>query len=299
VKADRKLALTGTPFVNRADDVHSLLSFLGVQPLGDKNIFRRAITQKIKEGDDIGLTRLRVIMSHVALRRSKLAANINLVEKEVQLRSITFPDDAHKKVYDALFGSFRLAFQAVLQDGDNQALKNYTSIFEKLLRMRQSCCSATLVPAKRREIALKMWDDLRQRSGEKKLTADEGVALLEKLKGAFTQEDESLPECAVCLMEMEEQECVILRTCSHVYCGPCISRVVGGDNRTCPLCRKPFEKSDVVKEHTAKTAASQEKEESTNAVSDEDFGTSPKILALLEAINAMRGDEKAVIFSQL
>ena len=31
IKADRKLALTGTPFVNTADDIYSLLSFLEVQ----------------------------------------------------------------------------------------------------------------------------------------------------------------------------------------------------------------------------------------------------------------------------
>ena len=52
IKADRKLALTGTPFVNTADDIYSLLSFLGVEPLNEKSIFTRAITQPIKNGDD-------------------------------------------------------------------------------------------------------------------------------------------------------------------------------------------------------------------------------------------------------
>jgi SNF2 family DNA or RNA helicase len=53
IKADFKLALTGTPFVNTADDIYSLLSFLGVEPLNDKSIFTRAITQPIKNGDDM------------------------------------------------------------------------------------------------------------------------------------------------------------------------------------------------------------------------------------------------------
>lgn len=48
INADRKLALTGTPFVNTADDIYSLLSFLGVEPLNEKSIFTRAITQPIK-----------------------------------------------------------------------------------------------------------------------------------------------------------------------------------------------------------------------------------------------------------
>jgi SNF2 family DNA or RNA helicase len=296
--------LTGTPFVNRADDIHSLLSFLGVEPLASKEIFRRAITVPIQTGNDIGLTRLRTTMAHVALRRSKASANIQLVEKEVQLRSITFPEGPQKEVYDALFGSFRLAFQAVLQDGDNQVLKNYTSIFEKLLRMRQACCSATLVPVKRREAAIQMWKELSERNyGAKALTAEEGLALLEKLKGTFTQADEEFPECAVCLMEMDEQACVILRTCSHIYCGECIGRVVSMGIPVCPLCRQPFKKGDMVKKSVATTAAATQeegikKDHSTAALNGE-FGTSAKILALVEAIKAMQPDEKGVIFSQL
>jgi SWI/SNF-related matrix-associated actin-dependent regulator of chromatin subfamily A3 len=298
VDAERKLALTGTPFVNRADDIHSLLSFLGVEPLASKEIFRRAITIPIQTGNDIGLTRLRATMAHVALRRSKASANIQLVEKEVQLRSITFPDDAHKEVYDALFGTFRLAFQAVLQDEDNQVLKNYTSIFEKILRMRQACCSATLVPVKRREAAIQTWKELSERDHGATLTAEEGVALLEKLKGTFIQEDEQLPECAVCLMEMDESQCVILRTCSHVYCGECIGRVVSIGKPMCPLCRQPFQKGDMVKKSVATTAAAtreegNEKEPYAAAVNGE-FGTSAKILALVEAIKAMQPDEKGV-----
>lgn len=302
VDADRKLALTGTPFVNRADDIHSLLSFLGVEPLTSKDIFRRAITIPIQTGDDIGLTRLRATMAHVALRRSKASANIQLVEKEVQLRSITFPQDAHKEVYDALFGTFRLAFQAVLQDGDNTVLKNYTSIFEKLLRMRQACCSATLVPVGRREAAIKTWKELLERDNGATLTADEGMMLLEKLKGAFIQEDEQLPECAVCLMEMDEQECVILRTCSHVYCGECIGRVVSMGEPMCPLCRQPFARADMIKKSVVAAAVATRKESNEkdpSAVSGE-FGKSAKILALIEAIKAMpHPDEKGVIFSQL
>mmetsp|Transcript_21448 Transcript_21448/g.46616 ORF Transcript_21448/g.46616 Transcript_21448/m.46616 type:complete len:533 (+) Transcript_21448:120-1718(+) len=100
VKADRKLALTGTPFVNTADDIFSLLSFLGVEPLDEKSIFNRSITQPIKNGEEMGLTRLRTTMGFLSLRRSKQNVDIKLVEKDVQLCSVEFMDDAHKKVYD-------------------------------------------------------------------------------------------------------------------------------------------------------------------------------------------------------
>lgn len=126
IKADRKLALTGTPFVNTADDIYSLLSFLGVQPLNEKSIFMRAITQPIKNGDEIGLTRLRTTMGFLSLRRSKQNVNISLVEKEVQLCSVEWPEnDPHKRVYDALFGTIRCAMEAIIQDDESKALKNY------------------------------------------------------------------------------------------------------------------------------------------------------------------------------
>mmetsp|Transcript_12803 Transcript_12803/g.15672 ORF Transcript_12803/g.15672 Transcript_12803/m.15672 type:complete len:1060 (+) Transcript_12803:80-3259(+) len=304
VKADRKLALTGTPFVNKSDDIYSLFSFLGVHPLGDKDIFRRSISQPLKEGNDIGLTRLRTAVSYVALRRSKAKTEIQLVEKEVQLRSISFPEnDVHKQTYDALFGSCRLAIQAVLQndggDSDETGFKNYSSLFEKLLRMRQSCCSAALVPEYRRKIALTMWKDLQKNDTGKKLSKEEGLKLLEKLKGTFTQAENELPECAVCLMEMEEQDSRILRKCGHVFCNICIEQVLKVSNQKCPMCREPFTKGDMINKSVAVKATLPSS--GSDIVSDDsntDLRTPPKVLALLEAIKTMKSDEKAVIFSQ-
>ena len=101
IKADRKLAITGTPFVNSSDDIYSLVSFLGVEPLDEKSIFTRAITQPIKQGDEIGLTRLRATMGFLSIRRCKQNVDFKLVEKVVQLCQVEFMNDAHKKVYDA------------------------------------------------------------------------------------------------------------------------------------------------------------------------------------------------------
>jgi SWI/SNF-related matrix-associated actin-dependent regulator of chromatin subfamily A3 len=139
IKAERKLALTGTPLVNSSDDIFSLLSFLGVEPLNEKAIFSRSITQPIKNGDEIGLTRLRTTMGFLSLRRSKQNSGVKLVDKDVQLCSVDWMDDAHKRVYDALFGTVRCAMEAILGNvtDDSKALKNYSVIFEKLLRLRQ------------------------------------------------------------------------------------------------------------------------------------------------------------------
>ena len=263
-------------------------------------MFRRAISQPMKDGDDIGLTRLRAAMSFIALRRSKAKAGIKLAEKVVQLRSITFPDDGHGKVYEAMFGTFRLVLQSLIDNvEENTVMKNYSSVFEKILRLRQACCSATLIPEKRRRIALDMWKDLQQRKVGEKLSKEEGLALLEKLKGAFTQEEDDendLPECAVCLMEMEQQDCCILKTCNHVFCRLCIGSVLKISNRLCPLCRKPFAESDMIDKDNATIAATQC--DQVMNTSDNNINTPPKVLALLDAIKEMDYDEKGVIFSQ-
>ena len=237
-------------------------------------------------------------MGFLSLRRSKQNVNIKLVEKDVQLCSVDFLDDAHKRVYDALFGTVRTCMEALLcGDKDSKALKNYSVIFEKLLRLRQACCSGLLISQERRDIAIKVWTDLMNSKGSKKLTAEEGLALLEKLKGAFTEQSDSLPECGICLMEMEQSDGTILKGCGHVFCNLCIHQVLSKMNKNlCPYCRSPFAESDIVDMSQAKSAA--EKPTDKKPVDELKFGTPPKIQALLAAIQGMQVDEKGVIFSQ-
>lgn len=240
-------------------------------------------------------------MGFVSLRRNKQNVNIQLVEKTVQLCSVEFQDDAHKKVYDALFGTLRVAMQAILNEGDgSQAFKNYSSIFEKLLRLRQSCCSGMLVSKERRDTAIKLWEEVKANDGgaKKKLSVEEGLALLEKLKGAFTEEPDKLPECGICLMEMEEADGTILKRCSHVFCKLCIEQVLAKSNRKCPYCRADFKESDIVNMNEAETAATSKTDGETMEETITKFGMPPKIQALLESIKVMKPDEKGVIFSQ-
>ena len=184
-----------------------------------------------------------------------------------------------------------MALEAILGDDDSKALKNYSMIFEKLLRLRQACCSGLLLTPERREVAIKVWNEMNSKTSTKKLSAEEGLALLEKLKGAFAEEsDGSLPECGICLMEMEEADGTVLKTCSHVFCKQCIQQVLCKSNKKCPYCRVPFQEQDIVTMNQASSAATDKDAEKPN---DElTFGTPPKIKALLQAIEGMKGDEK-------
>ena len=240
-------------------------------------------------------------MGFISLRRSKQGVKIKLVEKEVQLCSVEFgkEGDLHKKVYDALFGTLRVAMEAILgHDNGKEALKNYTSIFEKLLRLRQACCSGALVAPERRDIALKVWEEVKNGnssgSKKKKMTVEQGLALLNKLKGAFEEDDNR--ECGICLLEMEENDGTILKNCGHIFCKICIQQVLTKSNHKCPYCRASFTANDIIDMSDAELAAKVTEEPAENSIIE--FNTSPKIRALLATITQMKVDEKGVIFSQ-
>jgi len=289
-----RLCLTGTPLQNKPEDIHSLFSFLGVEPLGDAQIFRRAVSQPIQNGDDVGLALLRTMMAHVALRRNK--SKLQLVEKTVELRSIAFPDGCgHKTIYDSVYDSAKAVFAATLSAGDERVMKNYMMILETLMRIRQACLSGTLVPRERLEMAEQVLTELKGKKGQ--LTAEEGEALLKKLKGAFEGDAETF-ECGVCLEDVGENLAVVLRTCSHVFCEPCVTRVADQCRGLCPLCRHPYAVQDMIKQSAAAAATQQEEKVVPMSQCMDDLGPSPKLEAMLQAIGEMKEDEKGVIFSQ-
>lgn len=308
LKATNRLCLTGTPLQNKPEDIRPLLSFIGSEPLGQQDIFRRAISSPIKSGDDVGLARLRAVMAHFALRRTKEKEGINLTDRTVQVCTVQFPEGSvHQRIYDVLFESARTAFSALLSAGDKEALKEYAGILETLLRIRQACCSGILVPKERLERAEKVVADLMKSKADSSdpLTAEEGKKLLDKLKGIF-EESESA-ECCICLEEFCSEAAMILRSCSHVYCKGCISHVAGMRSHACPLCRVSFEPDDMVAMNMASEAANkvdenptdEEVETSLADVSDDELAASPKIAALLQSIGQISDEsEKGVALSQ-
>jgi SWI/SNF-related matrix-associated actin-dependent regulator of chromatin subfamily A3 len=150
LKTERKLCLTGTPFNNHPNDIQSLLAFLNVEPLCEKKVFDYAVTDEIMQKKELGLVRLRTIMAHVALRRTKeeVKVNLGLVDKLVEVRVVDFPEGIHKKTHDSLFAFARSLFVELVKeaaDSEKGGIQHATTVFTMVLRVRQACCHAGLV----------------------------------------------------------------------------------------------------------------------------------------------------------
>jgi hypothetical protein len=64
-------------------------------------------------------------------------------------------------------------------------------------------------------------------------------------------------------------------------------------NQLCPLCRKAYDPDDCIQKCAAERASKKSKRKGKTGVE-----RSPKLQALLDAIDEMAADEKACIFSQ-
>ncbi|CAM9404773.1 unnamed protein product [Pylaiella littoralis] len=252
--------LTGTPLVNKPEDVGALFSFLRLAPASNPRVFTQAIGRPIRSGIESGLARLRVLMKSVCLRRVKAILGDKLPPKVVEIHRVEM-DDGHREVYNTLFNSARAAFKAALAEGESEASKTvmsqYASVLECLLRLRQVCCANSLVPAGRLEQARKVLTQLAKEGP--KLGKEEAIKLFAKLKGLLEQDEGA--ECAVCLELVDAADARVLRGCGHGFCSKCLSVMVkvgppsigggggggsGSSTNKCPLCRVGFTQADVV-----------------------------------------------------
>lgn len=186
--------------MNKPDDIHSLLAFIGLQPLGDPSNFQFYITNPIKDRKRAGLTRLRAALAYVALRRTKnIVPNLEMPDKHIQIAKVDFPEGDHKDIHDVLY----LAAQAAFTASINGSGKEYTesadgitanaqqAMFSLLMRVRQSCASGALVSASHYSAANEVMGAMRDENGNfRKMTARDGKRMIDHLQSAKTDCDE-------------------------------------------------------------------------------------------------------------
>ena len=148
LRGERRWALSGTPMVNRAEDLQPLFAFLRAPPASDASLFKRTVSQPLRAGDPAALARLRVLLKAVSMRRTKALLADTLPPREVFLHHVRLHAAGHggRDDYDAVHRAAAAAVRAIAAANDYS--QNLT-ILESLLRLRQLCAAPALVPAAR------------------------------------------------------------------------------------------------------------------------------------------------------
>jgi hypothetical protein len=146
LRADHRLAMTGTPIENRLEELWSLFEFLNPGMLGASSTF--AALSRLATPDDPlgGRAVLARALRPVILRRTKDQVARELPPRVEQTLHVEL-EGAQRKFYDELLETYR---RSVLDRVDRLGLaKARMHILEALLRLRQAACHPALADPRR------------------------------------------------------------------------------------------------------------------------------------------------------
>ena len=155
LSAQHRWVLTGTPIINRLEDLFSLVRFLRLEPWSNFSFWRTFITVPFESKDFIrALDVVQTVLEPLVLRRTKNMKQsdgtplVPLPSKRVIIEEVELSKQ-EREVYDHILTRAKRTFTSNVEAGT--VMKAYTTIFAQILRLRQSCCHPRLV--RRKEVA--------------------------------------------------------------------------------------------------------------------------------------------------
>ncbi|KAI1113180.1 DNA repair protein rad-5 [Nemania sp. NC0429] len=325
LSADHRWAITGTPIVNRLEDLFSLVRFLRVEPWNNFSFWRTFITTPFESKDFMrALDVVQTVLEPLVMRRTKDMKTpdgeplVLLPPKSIEIVDVEL-SQAERAVYDYVFARAKRTFSANIEKGT--VMKAYTTIFAQILRLRQTCCHPTLVrnqdvvaeeelAGAEADAAAGFSDDMDLQSliqqftattsdsGEKDANAF-GAHVLEQIR------DEAINECPICSEEPMIDQTVT--GCWHSACRQCLLDYMKHhtdrhETPRCFNCRKPLNSRDIfeVVRHDDEASTLQ----STPKISLQRLGvneSSSKVVSLMKHLRDLRREHprmKSVVFSQ-
>jgi superfamily II DNA or RNA helicase len=144
VRADFRLAITGTPMENSLDDLWAILDLVAPGLLGTALGFRKRYTLPIETGDHPGrMELLRRRVRPFLLRRTKELVAAELPEKHEQVLTVTLSPE-HRAVYDSVLQRER---KKVLGLIDTDLDRSRFIVFRSLTLLRMMALDPALVDA--------------------------------------------------------------------------------------------------------------------------------------------------------
>ncbi|KAI0360987.1 hypothetical protein OH77DRAFT_1492142 [Trametes cingulata] len=319
LRARRRWAVTGTPIVNRLEDLYSLLKYLDFTPWSNHTFFRSFITLPFLARDRKAVEVVQIILESVLLRREKDMLDsdgkkiVELPAKEIKIETLEF-SPLERKIYDSLYSDAKKDFEHLNAKG--LVSRNYTHILAMLMRLRRAVLHPNLVlsgdgaapkaPAGSGAIDV---NELIQRFGKGENTTGDSKVYAEGVLANLGQEENA--ECPICFDVMETP--VILPDCMHQCCKDCIIAFIEscrekGEQGKCPTCsRGPVQESDLLEIVRSRNNSGDETGGGTQAPSStvtlrrNDFRSSTKLEALVQDLRRLRDQDpcfRAVVFSQ-
>lgn len=334
LSAQHRWALTGTPIVNRLEDLFSLVRFLRVEPWSNFSFWKTFITVPFESKDSIrALDVVQTVLEPLVLRRTKDMktpdgkALVPLPPRTIEIEEIEL-SQKEREVYDYIFNRAKRTFNATMEAGT--LLKSYTTIFAQILRLRQSCCHPILTrnktiaaeeeeAAAAADVANGLADDMDLQelierftsdasSGDQDITNKFGAHVLQQIQSEVNN------ECPICSEEPMIEAAVT--GCWHSACKKCLLDYIEHEKSKhrlplCFNCRSPINARDlfeIIKESDddslygvtppPNSAPNQPPRISLRRIGSD---SSAKIAALVAHLKSIRSESpttKSVVFSQ-
>lgn len=325
IAAEHRWALTGTPIVNRLEDLFSLVRFLRVEPWNNFSFWRTFITVPFESKDFMrALDVVQTVLEPLVMRRTKDMKTpdgkplVALPPKKIEIVKVELSEE-ERAVYNFIFARVRESFNASVEAGT--VMKSFTSILSRIMRLRQTCCHPVLVRNQEHvaeqmeaeaaaDAAAGLADDMDLQALIEQFTATTDDAADANAFGAHVLKqirDEAENECPICSEEPMIEQTVT--GCWHSACKKCLLDYIQhqkdrNESPRCFQCREPINLRDLfeVVRHDDEPSASPSGQ--GPRISLQRIGkheSSAKIMTLISYLRALRKENptmKSVVFSQ-
>ena len=193
LKADRRLALTGTPIENRLSEIWSIFDFVSPGLLGPLEKFEERYARPIDGGDQKAAKRLRATIHPFILRRTKSEVAKDLPEK-IETDQFCELTGEQSALYAAVFKEVRAQ---VMGEVERQGMaKSHIQILAGLTRLRQAACDPRLLGLPRqfgdddsgKLVALRELIQTSVAGGHRVLVFSQFVSMLTIIRRALTED---------------------------------------------------------------------------------------------------------------